>query len=75
MKLKYLVETEDKHLFANSIDNLASYFKLTLAGMRYRIKNKLTEVKKIDLKLQDLEFDYNIDKNGIVSVGKSDPKS
>ena len=72
MKLKYLVQTDDKYLFANCLDDLASYFKLTLAGMRYRMKNNLTKVQKIDIKLQHLDFNYTIDKNGIVTVQKKD---
>ena len=72
MKLKYLVQTDDKYLFANSLDDLASYFKLTLAGMRYRMKNTLTKVQKIDAKLQHLQFDYTIDKNGVVIAMKKD---
>ena len=72
MKLKYLVEMNDKYLFANCLDDLASYFKLTLAGMRYRMKNNLTKVRKIDIKLQHLDFNYIIDKNGVVIVLKKD---
>ena len=72
MKLKYLIETDDKYLFANSLDDLASYNNITLAGIRYRMKNKLIDVKRIDTKLQHLDFDYLIDKNGIVTVMKAD---
>ena len=34
MKLKYLVETDDKYLFANALDDLASYHRIALAGIR-----------------------------------------
>ena len=72
MKLKYLVQTEDKFLFANCLDDLASYFKLTLIGLRYRMKNDLINIQKINIKLQHLDFNYSIDKNGVVIVVKTD---
>ena len=74
MKLKYLVETDDKYLFANSLDDLASYYKITLASMRYRMKNKLVNITKINIKLQHLTFDYTIDKNGVVIAMINDCK-
>ena len=72
MKLKYLVETNDKYLFANCLDDLASYFKLTLVGLRYRMKKDLINIQKINIKLQHLDFNYSIDKNGVVIVLKKD---
>ena len=72
MKLKYLVETDEKYLFVNALDDLASYNNITLAGLRYRMKNKLIDVKKINLKLQQLKFNFTIDKNGIVTAMKAD---
>ena len=72
MKLKYLVEMDDKYLFANCLDDLASYFKLTLIGLRYRIKNNLLDFSKIDIKLQHLDFNYSIDRNGVVIAMKKD---
>ena len=52
MKLKHLIEMDDKYLFANSLDDVASYYNITLAGVRYRMKNKLTNMRKINNKLQ-----------------------
>ena len=72
MKLKYLIEMDDKYLFANCLDDLASYFKLTLVGLRYRLKNNLLDFRKIDIKLQNVIYDYTIDKNGVVIVLKKD---
>ena len=72
MKLKYFVETDDKYLFANSLDDLASYHKITLAGIRYRMKKDLINIHRIDTKLQHLDFNYSIDKNGVVIVAKTD---
>ena len=72
MKLKYLVETDNKYLFANALDDLASYHKITLAGIRYRMKNDLINIHRIDTKLQHLDFNYNIDRNGVVIVTKTD---
>ena len=72
MKLKYLVKYDDHFLFANSLDDLASYYNITLAGVRYRMKNKLINITKINNKLQHLKFDYTIDKHGIVTVMKTD---
>ena len=72
MKLKYLVATDDKYLFANSLDDLASYHKITLAGIRYRMKKDLINIQKINIKLQDIVCKYDIDKNGIVMVAKTD---
>ena len=72
MKLKYLVETDNKYLFANSLDDLVSYHKITLAGIRYRMKKDLINIRKIDSKLQDMTFKYAIDKNGVITVTKTD---
>ena len=72
MKLKYLVETKDKYLLANSLDDLASYHKITLAGIRYRMKKDLINIHRIDTQLQHLDVDYTIDKNGVVIVAKTD---
>ena len=62
MKLKYLVETDDNYLFANALDDLASYHKITLAGIRYRMKKDLINIHRIDIKLQDIVSKYDIDK-------------
>ena len=72
MKLKYLVETDDRYIFANALDDLASYHKITLAGIRYRMKKDLINIQKINIKLQDIVCKYDIDKNGIVSVLKAE---
>ena len=72
MKLKYLVETDDKYLFANALDDLASYHKITLAGIRYRMKKDLINIQKINIKLQDIVCKYDIDRNGVVIVAKTD---
>ena len=72
MKLKYLVKTDNKYLFANALDDLASYHKITLAGIRYRMKKNLINIHRIDSKLQHLDFNYTIDKNGVVIVAKTD---
>ena len=72
MKLKYLVETDNKYLFANALDDLASYHKITLAGIRYRMKKDLINIRRIDIKLHDLACKYSIDKNGVVIVAKTD---
>ena len=44
---------DDKYLFANSLDDLASYHKITLA---YRMKKDLINIRRIDIKLQHLDF-------------------
>lgn len=72
MKLKYLIETDEKCLFANCLNDLGSYYGVTVSGMKYKIKNKLVDVKKINNELQDLKFDYTIDKYGVVSASKTD---
>ena len=70
MKLKYLVETDDQYLFVNGLDDLASHYKISLPGIRYRMKHKLININKIDTRLQDLNYEYIIDKNGVVIVDK-----
>ena len=65
MKLKYLVETDDKYLFANALDDLASYHRIALAGIRQRMKKDLINIHKINIKLQDIVCKYDIDKNGV----------
>ena len=73
MKLKYLIRCKDKYLFANSLEDLACYYNVSLSGIRYKIKHKLIDVQNINLKLQDLSnVKYDIDKNGIVTVLVSD---
>ena len=72
MKLKYLVKTGDKYLFANCMNDLASYFNVTISGIKYKITHKLIDVIKIDRQLQDLKFDYIIDKNGVITAKKTD---
>ena len=71
MKLKYLVETDDQYLFANCLTDLGAYYGVTVSGIKYKIKNKLIDVKKIDIRLQDLNYEYTIDKYGAVTVDKS----
>ena len=71
MKLKYFVETDDQYLFVNGLDDLASHYKISLPGIRYRMKHKLINIHKIDARLQDLNFEYTMDKNGVVTVDKS----
>ena len=70
MKLKYLVETDDQYLFVNGLDDLASHYKISLPGVRYRMKHNLINIHKIDTRLQDLNYEYTIDKNGVVIVDK-----
>ena len=72
MKLKYLIETDEKYLFANCLNDLGAYYNVTVSGMKYKIKNKLVNVTKINNELQDLKFDYTIDKYGVVSALKND---
>ena len=68
MKLKYLVKCKDRVLFANSLDDLACYYKVTLSGMRYKINHELIDLEKINYKLQNLNVKYEIDNNGVVTV-------
>ena len=51
MKLKYLIICKHKYLFCYSLENLASHYNITLSGLRYRMKNKLIDLKKINIKL------------------------
>ena len=71
MKLKYLVETDEKCLFANCLNDLGAYYGVTVSGMKYKMKH-LVDVKKINAELQDLKFDYTIDKYGVVTALKND---
>ena len=71
MKLKYLVQTDEKYLFANCLNDLGSYYGVTVSGIKYKIKNKLIDIHKIDTRLQDLNYEYTINKYGVVTVDKS----
>ena len=71
MKLRYLVRCSDKLLFANSLQDIASYYTVTLSGIKYKIKHKLIEIEKINVELQDFvneNIQYSIDKYGVVTV-------
>ena len=73
MKLKYVVQCEDKFLFANCLDDLAYYYNVTLSGMRYKINHKLIDIKTVNLKLHNIikdEYKYSIDKFGVVTIMK-----
>ena len=70
MKLKYLVQTDEKYLFANCLNDLGSYYGVTVSGIKYKIKNKLIDIHKIDTRLQNLNYEYMIDKYGVVTVDK-----
>ena len=72
MKLKYLVKIDDKYLFANCLNDLGAYYGVTISGIKYKIKYKLIDVTKIDTQLQELKFNYTIDKYGIVTAMKTD---
>ena len=73
MKLKYLIKCNDRYLFCHSLENLASHYNITLSGLRYRMKNKLIDIKKINIKLQHLSsMEYEVNKHGIVSIMKDD---
>ena len=44
MKLKYLVQTDEKYLFANCLNDLGAYYGVTVSGIKYKIKNKLIDM-------------------------------
>ena len=71
MKLRYVVRCSDKLLFANSLQDIASYYTVTLSGIKYKIKHKLIDLEKINVELQDFAKEnvkYTIDKYGVVTV-------
>lgn len=71
MKLRYLVSCSDKLLFANSLQDIASYYNVTLSGIKYKIKHSLINIEKINVELQDFakeNIQYAIDKYGVVTV-------
>ena len=72
MKLKYLVTYKDRYLFANSLEDLAYYYNVTLSGIRYKIKHKLIDVQNMyNVELHNLiadDYKYSIDKFGVVTV-------
>ena len=72
MKLKYLVNCKDKMLFANCLQDLASHYNVTVSGIKYKIKHNLIAITKIDIQLQDLNFEYAINKYGVVTAIKTD---
>ena len=72
MKLKYIVKTDDKYLFANSLKDLGAYYGVTVSGIKYKMKHNLIDITKMNRELQDLKFDYTIDKNGVVTALKTD---
>ena len=72
MKLKYLVKQNDKYLFSNCLQDLASHYNVTVSGIKYKIRNNLIDIKKIDKQLQDLDFDYKINKYGVITALETD---
>ena len=71
MKLRYIVRCSDKLLFANSLQDIASYYTVTLSGIKYKIKHKLINLEKINVELQDFakeNVEYTIDKYGVGEV-------
>ena len=82
MKLRYLVRCRDRLLFANSLQDIASYYTVTLSGIKYKIKHKLIDLERINVELQDFvneNIQYTIDKYGVVTVindntDNTDPK-
>ena len=72
MKLKYIIKNPNNYLFANSLQDLALHYKVSLSGIKYKIKNKLINLESVEnLELHHLlkkDIKYDINKYGIITV-------
>ena len=74
MKLKYVINANNKIILANSLQDIADYCNITIDSLKYSISHKKLNVNKINVKLKDIVNrypNYDIDSHGIVTIATS----
>ena len=78
MKLKYAINTKDKLILANNLEDIADYSNITIDSLKYSIKHKKLNVSKINVKLKEVANaypTYEIDSHGIVTINTNNSVS